>query len=494
MRIKSLYIKEYKILKDFYIDFHEDINTNVIIGKNGSGKTTLFEAIIHIFREPSLVNNVQYLKKAFKALKLEFEINYQCKGKEIHFSHIDDKLVWLADGNNILENDNLFAYHELFDNTPYVPKKILDFMPDHIITYYAGESDRITSLFKIPLDDAAKLLQKGKQIPLRQFLNVNTKDIRKVLVSLFVFNGIKSLDIKNLEEFQLLFKKPKWYTTAKNNFNKLEETEGIENAIEQFNPDFYFAEGVIGTFLENLRKLAYTGGFDMESEPHHVSQLYIKADDLTLLKESKINISDKIDLFKLLDHTKHSDLLEGLKLYFKIESKKDPIELSQFSEGEQQIKLVTGLFELFKNQETLFLFDEPDTYLHPEWQVKLFKTLLKASKSQTIVTSHSSIALALLKQENLFSMKKGKLSQIKEKPFAADVDNILFNVQNVLQPHSELENQDKYKEIIAAIDIEDFENAYKLLAEFIELNQIDEINSIISELKMRIRNKELFGE
>jgi len=437
MRIKSLYIKEYKILKDFYIDFHEDINTNVIIGKNGSGKTTLFEAIIQIFREPTLVNNVPYLKRAFKDLKLEFEIKYLCKGKDILFSNIDDKLVWLADGNNLLENDNLFSYHELFENTPYIPKKILDFMPDHIITYYAGESDRVTSLFEKPLSDAAKLLQKGKQIPLRQFLNVNTKDIRKILVSLFSSSNYENVDSKDLEEFQIFFKKPKWFTTAKNNFEQLEEKNGVEDATGQFNPDFYYAEGEIGKFLGVIKKNAYTGNFDLDSQ-EYVSMLGVKSKDLFMLKDPHNNILTDLDLYKFLDHTNHSDLIESIKLFFNIDSRKDPIELSQFSEGEQQIKLVTGLFELFKDKETLFLFDEPDTYLHPEWQVKLMEKLLSTENSNIFLTTHSTIALNRIDENkggNIIILKNGELYPLPEnfKAYGSNSETLLKVFQNVLE-------------------------------------------------------------
>lgn len=46
MKIKSIYIKNIKALKDFKIDFNSSVN--VIIGENGLGKTTILETIYNI--------------------------------------------------------------------------------------------------------------------------------------------------------------------------------------------------------------------------------------------------------------------------------------------------------------------------------------------------------------------------------------------------------------------------------------------------------------
>ena len=47
MRLKSLYIKDYKILQDFHINFTS--NLSVLIGENGSGKSSIIECLAYIF-------------------------------------------------------------------------------------------------------------------------------------------------------------------------------------------------------------------------------------------------------------------------------------------------------------------------------------------------------------------------------------------------------------------------------------------------------------
>ncbi|MGV8983895.1 AAA family ATPase [Clostridium sp.] len=49
MKIKSLYVNKYKALKEFRINFNEDVS--VIIGENGTGKTSILELIYNTFIE-----------------------------------------------------------------------------------------------------------------------------------------------------------------------------------------------------------------------------------------------------------------------------------------------------------------------------------------------------------------------------------------------------------------------------------------------------------
>jgi recombinational DNA repair ATPase RecF len=50
MRLKSVYIGQYKNLRNFTLTFDGDSFIDVFVGKNGTGKSNLFEALIEIFR------------------------------------------------------------------------------------------------------------------------------------------------------------------------------------------------------------------------------------------------------------------------------------------------------------------------------------------------------------------------------------------------------------------------------------------------------------
>jgi recombinational DNA repair ATPase RecF len=49
MRLKSVFVSQYKNLKNFTLGFDGASFIAVFVGKNGSGKSNLFEALIEIF-------------------------------------------------------------------------------------------------------------------------------------------------------------------------------------------------------------------------------------------------------------------------------------------------------------------------------------------------------------------------------------------------------------------------------------------------------------
>ena len=73
MRLDKLWIKDFKNLKDFKIDFDEDQMTTVLIGRNGTGKSNLIEAIVIIFRDLDLG----------KLPTFSYDLTYMCRGYNI---------------------------------------------------------------------------------------------------------------------------------------------------------------------------------------------------------------------------------------------------------------------------------------------------------------------------------------------------------------------------------------------------------------------------
>ncbi len=74
MRIDRLKIRNFKNLEDVDINFDEGSLETVVIGQNGSGKSNVIEAIATIFRD---------LDDARAAAKLQYELEYECKGHRI---------------------------------------------------------------------------------------------------------------------------------------------------------------------------------------------------------------------------------------------------------------------------------------------------------------------------------------------------------------------------------------------------------------------------
>ncbi|MFC1761024.1 AAA family ATPase [Planctomycetota bacterium] len=77
MRIDRLWLKDFKNLKDFEVDFDESSTRQVVIGRNGVGKSNLLEALTWIFRDLDLEEPSTFT----------YEIEYLCNGHYIKITN-----------------------------------------------------------------------------------------------------------------------------------------------------------------------------------------------------------------------------------------------------------------------------------------------------------------------------------------------------------------------------------------------------------------------
>lgn len=131
--------------------------------------------------------------------------------------------------------------------------------------------------------------------------------------------------------------------------------------------------------------------------------------------------------------------------------KENDIDLSfnDLSDGEQQLLLFfSKLYYSFRtlyndsSRSTILLIDEPDTFLHPNWQKKFFYNLcifienidlLKDRKFHFIITTHSPFILSDIPTENIIFLKRDERtgnsknisSNIKMKTFGSNIHTLL---------------------------------------------------------------------
>jgi predicted ATPase len=86
------------------------------------------------------------------------------------------------------------------------------------------------------------------------------------------------------------------------------------------------------------------------------------------------------------------------------------VACDDLSDGELQLLLTLGAVRLFGNDETLFLYDEPETHLNPSWRTRFHLAFEKANeangKAQAIISSHSPFLVSSLPREAVFHFKK----------------------------------------------------------------------------------------
>lgn len=100
MKIKNLYIKEFKGLRDISINFEkndEPLDLVVLAGSNGSGKTRVLESILQYFQD--------YIQYNYRGNSNKIEIYFEEKEK-ICRNNVGDEM-------ELYEGLKSFSYHEI---------------------------------------------------------------------------------------------------------------------------------------------------------------------------------------------------------------------------------------------------------------------------------------------------------------------------------------------------------------------------------------------
>jgi ABC-type multidrug transport system ATPase subunit len=188
-------------------------------------------------------------------------------------------------------------------------------------------------------------------------------------------------------------------------------------------PRFWYARGEVRDFLDKLYALAVAplrhtwkvpSSFRKTTDLEHLC-LYIKGQsDLEKLAK---NYKNQQDFFKALESTYISELISEVRIKVKVRKAAGSLTFREMSEGEQQLLMVLGLLRFTKEDESLFLLDEPDTHLNPAWSLQYIDFLRRVvgnqETSHIIMTTHDPLTIAGLLREQVQIIQRDENGQIK---------------------------------------------------------------------------------
>ena len=99
-----------------------------------------------------------------------------------------------------------------------------------------------------------------------------------------------------------------------------------------------------------------------------------------------------------------------------------PIYGKSLSDGEHQLAHTIGLCLLFRHVPALFLLDEPETHLNPDWRASYISTLRAALEAnagtkdvmrEVLLTSHSPFIISDCKQENVLVFERDQTGKVE---------------------------------------------------------------------------------
>lgn len=386
MRLKSVYISEYKNLKEFTLGFDGENFLDIFIGKNGTGKSNLFEALTEIFR------HIFESQKSGSDFKFPYKIIYEIEGEEVSIEWKEGKFTINGQSRKTIGSTKL---------------------PDNVLIYYSGHNQSVAHIISDYERSFRGNLKDAQFQESRRFIGVGS-DYKSLLLSTLLFQPdtcraknfvMQKLNISSVkEEAFLVITKPYFWKSSPIDVLDTEQ-------------QFWRVKGIARDFLDKVIT-CIKGDFSYPSLYTPDNETYTIPINIELWKSRAGDLTIS-DLFRQLDNLKTLDMLQDIAL---------PVVLGNgitattdyFSDGQFQSVYIYTLMEIFKDKNCITLLDEPDSFLHPEWQFDFLKQVFEitesaAAKNHILMSSHSAstITTAQEKQINLFEFDGENLSVSK---------------------------------------------------------------------------------
>ena len=388
MRLKSVFVSDYKNLRNFTLGFDSASFIDVFVGKNGSGKSNLFEALVEIFR------HVYEFDKEKGDPGFEYTVKYDISGKET-------EIAWKAGKLSINGKDRA-----TIGKTP---------LPDSVLIYYSGHNTTVADLVEKYEVNFGKRIKKADFDESRRFIGIGQKYKALLLAFLLMQRPDnkarlfiqEKLSIKTVgPEVRLELCRPSYAT---NN-----ASYDIEDPLAD---RYWRPEGITKAFLDRLSNCisTVTNG-PLRSEGYFATDdRYTLYFDIAKIRHEFSDLSAQ-ELFRQFDNLKTLGMLGDISIPLTLTSGLNAT-IAHFSDGQFQSVYIYSIVELFKDRNCLILLDEPDAFLHPEWQFDFLRQVFDitdaaAKTSHVLMSSHSAATLCPIEDQliNLFRIENSAVS------------------------------------------------------------------------------------
>ncbi len=381
MRLDRLHIPEFKNLRDLTLDFAENEDISVIVGRNGAGKSNVLEALTIIFRDLdlNLISDFPYT------------ITYRCRGQSIS---IDADPTRATRRKRVEVDGVIVPAKRLTDDSQDRP-----LLPSFVFGYYSGPTARLEEHFRLHQRSFSRALRAGDGSAMRRLFYARPVHSQFALLAFFLHRNDEMLEflnselsIEDLESVLFVMREPSWHSH-----------EGDER--------FWRARGAVRDLLSNLYELAVA---PMRRSEHvqaefgsgsNLEHLYLYLGNPSSLSELAGSYDDEREFFKALESTYISELLSEVRIRVRTRHMNGAITFRELSEGEQQLLMVLGLLRFTREEEALFLLDEPDTHLNPAWSQRYIGLLREVGgmggSSHVVMATHDPLVVAGLTKEQV---------------------------------------------------------------------------------------------
>lgn len=413
---------------DLYDNLAEPI---CLVGVNGSGKSNVLEALGEIFSyldqtflkfvnkhsDSTLINSfeLEYL------LPLTFDMEFITTDSDLT---IDTEFIHIK---IVKQNDYLPSFYWLHNGEEKpIALGMKSSLPKRIIGYSSGQNELLSIPFtRIKFRYYNTLLQEFKatyreNVEYSRLRYIDYEENSSILLANFLMAKSNEADvlketilIDSIHSFELIINRnkhkkgtlpidvdiDKMLKFFESKSSKNEEVasnvfkhsfENIKELKEELQQNFVDAAGLYTLF----KRLGYLNLNFVDKG---------KIDDLLISDEEIYNNYD------ISDFTPVNRFFQISEIKVKKINLDYPINYKNLSDGEHQFIHVIGTLLMFKDETSLFLFDEPETHFNPQWKyeyTEIFKKVTNSHKSQIIMTTHDPVLISGLSKENVIVFKK----------------------------------------------------------------------------------------
>ena len=438
MRLRSIYIDDWRNLKKFRCLFDDSHETAIILGQNGSGKSNLIEAIVHIFS--SLDSECKKVKGVNRRPDFFYELEYTCRGYVVDV--VADPEAEIHTVVTIREEDG--EARELTSEEFFLARR--EYLPNNVVAYYSGYSERLKDQFVEHNINYYNAVESGDPKLFRRFFFCEALHSQFILLSFLHERNKESstrlrelVGVDSIDSAFFAVKEPGW-----------RRAKPTQRQLEEGDERFWYARGLAQEFLDQLAKVSLAPIFTEDEAPKDFpwesgdeERWYFYVPNENQLKDLGLPYYDAAEFFSRFDIALMSDLIREVHVNvsrIKPSLVKSDITLPQYnvdfdylSEGERQLLTVLGLLALLNDSESLFLLDEPDTHLNPLWKVEYLDLVKKFADQgnidQILIATHDPLLISNAHREQIRMLV---VEDDKIEPITPTVDPIGLGVSGIL--------------------------------------------------------------
>ncbi len=455
MRLDSLYVKEFKNLRDLTVDFDEGSPFTVLVGRNGTGKSNLLEALVLIFRNLDL-----QIPPPF-----DYAIQYECRGLIVKAEVENGETRFFAGPMaNSLESLTRSEFFSRDENGRW------RYLPSYVFGYYSGPGNRLEVHFARHLKKYYERVRKTEgAAEIRPLMYA--RPVHSQFTLLAFFSGLgqpqteflrEYLGIEALESVLFVLNRPSWGTRKPyTNYGWFWEASGV---VRNFLDRLYAAS--LAPLRINSVSVAL-GHANSEKRDH----VFCFLPDVQALRDLAASYESQQAFFSALESTWISDLVREVRVKARIRKAGQALSFRELSEGEQQLLMVLGLLKFTRCEESLFLLDEPDTHLNPAWSAEYLDLLAKVvgpgQESHFVIATHDPLVIAGRVRSEVQILDKHSDGRITADPprddprgmgVSALLTSEIYGLRSELDPHT-LALLDRKRELSLADDLSSEERA-----------------------------------